>query len=452
MSNSYYNDFGSARERKRRSVIGYLFDGVMLAVSIVTAVLTVLVAIAPMVRPAGWFFPTLALVAPAVWFVAVILALWWIIRWRWFYFALVALPLLCSAGYFQRFVRLEIKRTADDFEIAETSEEEPEESEKNETAKGDGSLTRLFRNLFRKEPPQDTDDAAVAQAPKSPRRKPAKRRRDRTTFSLLTYNVRQFYDADGGSSLENVMQLICEADPDIICLQEFFPRTASRTVASVDSLLEGYRPVDGYGKEQEPDIQEIQQLIYTRLKVLDSGHFLLADVPAATNTVWADVVAGDDTVRVINNHLLSTQINAADDIYLTKMGYIIDTAADDRMRSIIGRFSRNSIRRADQTDSLAIAIASSPHPVIVCGDFNDPPMSYTYHRISEGLQDAFCVKGKGYSHTFRGFNNVLRIDYVLLSPSFEVTEYTVEDVDYSDHLPVMVRFKLSEKTTRKTNR
>ncbi len=434
MRNSYYNDFGPAREPKRRSVIGHIVDGVMLAISILTAVLTVLVAVAPMVRPAGWFLPTLALVAPAVWFVAVILALWWIIRWRWFCFALVALPLLCSAGYFRRFVRLEIKRTADDFAIAETPKEESEPSER------DGSLTRLFRRLTGREPRQETDDAAVAKAPKKNRRKITKRR-DRSTFSLLTYNVRQFYDADGNSSLEKVVQLIREADPDIICLQEFFPRTATSTVASVDSLLKGYRSIDGYGEGQRPNIQDLQQLIYTRLKVLDSGHFLLADVPAALCTVWADVVAGDDTLRVINNHLLSTQINADDDAYLTKMGYIVDTAADDRMRSIIGRFSRNSIRRADQADSLAHAIASSPHPVIVCGDFNDPPMSYTYDRISEGLQDAFCVKGKGYSHTFRGFNNVLRIDYVLLSPSFEVTEYTVEDVDYSDHLPVMVRFK-----------
>ncbi len=450
MSDSYYNDFGPARERKRRSVIGHLFDGAMLAVSILTAVLTVLVAIAPMVRPAGWFFPTLALVAPAVWFVAVILALWWIIRWRWFYFALVALPLLCSAGYFRRFVRLEIKRTADDFAIAEPSKEEPEPSGRDESAERDGSLTRLFRRLLGKEPRPDTNEAAVAEAPKRPRRKISKRR-DRSTFSLLTYNVRQFYGADGNSSLEEVMQLICEADPDIICFQEFFPRTATRTVASVDSLLEGYRSVDGCGKEQTPGMEN-QQLIYTRLKVLGSGHILSADKPTVPSTVWADVVAGSDTIRVINNHLLSTQINADDDTYLTKMGYIVDTAADDRMRGIIGRFSRNSIRRADQADSLARTIASSPHPVIVCGDFNDPPMSYTYHRISEGLQDAFCVKGKGYSHTFRGFNNVLRIDYVLLSPSFEVTEYTVEDVDYSDHLPVTVRFKPAEKTTRKTNR
>lgn len=450
MNNTYYNDFSSARQPKRPSIIGLLVDGVMLAASVITAVLTVLVAIAPNVRPSGWFFPTLSLVAPAVWFVAAILALWWIIRWRWLRFAIVALPLLCSAGYFQRFVQLEIKRSADDFATAEVTTKE----KRQKPAKRDRSLTRLFRRLLGKESKESADTsaeaAADAETPKKPKRKPAKR--DRSVFTLMTYNVRYFYGPDGGNSIDSVMQMIREADPDIICLQEFFPRTASRTVASVDSLLEGYRSVDGRGKEQTPGKQENQQLIYTRLKVLGAGHILSAEEPVAPSTVWADVVAGNDTVRLINNHLHSTHINAEDDFYLTGLGYISDTAADNRVRDIIRRFSRNSIRRAGQVDSLVQVIAASPHPVIVCGDFNDPPMSYAYNRISKGLQDAFCVKGKGYSHTFRGFNNVLRIDYVLLSPAFEVTEYEVEDVDFSDHLPVTVKFKTSPKTNRKTTR
>lgn len=451
MNNTYYNDFSPARQPKRPSIIGQLIDGVMLAASVITAVLTVLVAVAPTVRPSGWFFPTLSLVAPAVWFVAAILALWWIIRWRWLYFATVALPLLCNAGYFQRFVQLEIKRSADDFVVAEKNTK----GKTDKIAKRDRSLTHLFRRLLGKESKEGADTiaeaTAAAETPKKPKRKPAKRR-DRSVFTLMTYNVRYFYGPDGGNSIDSVMQMIREADPDIICLQEFFPRTASRTLASVDSLLMGYRSVDGRGKEQKPDKQENQQVVYTRLKVLGSGHILSAEEPVAPSTVWADVVAGNDTVRLINNHLHSTHINAEDDFYLTGLGYISDTAADNRVRDIVRRFSRNSIRRADQVDSLVQVIAASPYPVIVCGDFNDPPMSYAYNRISKGLQDAFCVKGKGYSHTFRGFNNVLRIDYVLLSPAFEVTEYEVQDVDFSDHLPVTVRFKTSPKTNRKTTR
>ena len=80
-------------------------------------------------------------------------------------------------------------------------------------------------------------------------------------------------------------------------------------------------------------------------------------------------------------------------------------------------------------------------PVIVCGDFNDTPLSYTYRLMSRGLQDAFREKGRGFSHTYRGFYNTFRIDYVLVSDDFEVLSYEVPSVEFSDHHPVFVRLK-----------
>mgnify|MGYP000783241517 FL=1 len=79
---------------------------------------------------------------------------------------------------------------------------------------------------------------------------------------------------------------------------------------------------------------------------------------------------------------------------------------------------------------------------IVCGDFNDTPMSYVYRTMARGLRDAFRECGSGYSHTFRGFYNTLRIDYVL-SGGFEPLSYEVLPVDYSDHHPVVVRLRKS---------
>ena len=78
---------------------------------------------------------------------------------------------------------------------------------------------------------------------------------------------------------------------------------------------------------------------------------------------------------------------------------------------------------------------------IVCGDFNDTPLSYTYRLMSRGLQDAFREKGRGFSHTYRGFYNTFRIDYVLVSDDFEVLSYEVPSVEFSDHHPVFVRLK-----------
>ena len=44
------------------------------------------------------------------------------------------------------------------------------------------------------------------------------------------------------------------------------------------------------------------------------------------------------------------------------------------------------IQRADQVDIIKEDIRLSPYPVIVCGDFNDTPVSYTYKTLSKELR------------------------------------------------------------------
>lgn len=115
--------------------------------------------------------------------------------------------------------------------------------------------------------------------------------------------------------------------------------------------------------------------------------------------------------------------------------FLTDTASHEKLHSILSRLRYNSISRSHQVDSLSQLIAATPHARIVCGDFNDTPLSYTYRLMSRGLQDAFREKGRGFSHTYRGFYNTFRIDYVLVSDDFEVLSYEVPSVEFSDHHP-----------------
>ena len=103
------------------------------------------------------------------------------------------------------------------------------------------------------------------------------------------------------------------------------------------------------------------------------------------------------------------------------------------------------IQRAGQVDILKEDIRSSPYPVIVCGDFNDTPVSYTYKTLSKGLSDVFIESGSGAGSTFRGNFPYVRIDYVLYSPGFYSYFYHTEKVDWSDHYPVITRFTIGEK-------
>jgi endonuclease/exonuclease/phosphatase family metal-dependent hydrolase len=147
-------------------------------------------------------------------------------------------------------------------------------------------------------------------------------------------------------------------------------------------------------------------------------------------------------VRVVSNHLKSTGITSLDNAYLTHHEYLLDTAREEKLRSIVDRFHKNCVVRADQVDSIRRHIDhEAPALRIICGDFNDTPVSYTYRKLAKGMQDAFSECGSGYSYTFRGFYNLLRIDYVLLSKGLECVAYEVPEVELSDHLPIVVRFE-----------
>ncbi len=377
MKRDYYSDYeyGTPKDAGR-SLSMRLFDGAMTLLSLVAAVAMVVTLLVPWLNPAhAWFLPVLGLVAPATYVVTVVLALYWVIRWRWVRAA--GMLVLVFIGFFK--------------------------------------ISLFYRPEFRK-----VYDTEVS---------------ERGTIKVMTYNVRSFYGEDGGNSADDVMRLIAEENPDIVCLQEYNLRLAEQS--QQNALLAEQYETTLVDRMRRPDsLYNVSQVIWSKYRILHSGTLLTPGV-----SVWADLLIDDDTVRVCSNHLRSTAITAADSDFLTGHRFLSDTASEDKIRSIVTRLRENSVLRAAEVDSIRLHAGEPRGRRIVCGDFNDTPMSYVYNRMSEGLNDAFSECGSGYSYTFRGFYNTLRIDYVLSSPEFETLVYEVRDVDYSDHLPVLVRLR-----------
>lgn len=155
-----------------------------------------------------------------------------------------------------------------------------------------------------------------------------------------------------------------------------------------------------------------------------------------------DVILNTDTIRLLNNHLQTTSVSQ------NRKKWERELAADNTRREAQAvqdaaeTLHENFVKRAFQTDSICQLVTASPHPVLVCGDFNSLPSSYTYHRLSESLKDGFKTGGHGYMYTYRYGKRMLRIDYAFHSPELECIDYYSPNLDLcSDHNPVILTVK-----------
>lgn len=386
MSDYYYNDYrGQGREERRHSTVGRMVDSVMMILSVVAGIAMILTLLSPYIHPARfWVFPLFGLIAPAVYAVVVLFTLYWIIRWRWRIAAPLLLLLVVGLFKVSLFLNPELRRHYGE-----------------ETKYGSGTIT------------------------------------------VMTFNVRSFYSDQKTWSFDSVALLIDRVAPDIVCIQEFGRNWED--MDRMDALLPEYTrasvPVDP--TDEKSPFYPVA--VYTKYRVLGPTTTILQEEPYKGQATWVDLLVGEDTVRIVNNHLHSTSITADDEEFISQRQFLTDTASSAKVKSIVRRFHNNSVLRANQADTIARVIRETPCAKIVCGDFNDTPMSYVYRTMARGLDDAFSTCGKGYSYTFRGFMDALRIDYVLYSEPLECLSYEVlYDVKLSDHYPVVVRLKKSD--------
>jgi endonuclease/exonuclease/phosphatase (EEP) superfamily protein YafD len=146
---------------------------------------------------------------------------------------------------------------------------------------------------------------------------------------------------------------------------------------------------------------------------------------------------GYDTIRVYNNHLQSIYFNSANYSFLDSLKIRYNNDQLEEIRDISFRLRYAFMKRAEQADLIAAHIANCPYRVIVCGDFNDTPVSYVYYRLNDGMVDSFTRAGWGTGRTYIGKFPSFRIDYILHSEEFESLFFTRKKVRVSDHFPII---------------
>ncbi|MBR1539333.1 MAG: endonuclease/exonuclease/phosphatase family protein, partial [Bacteroidales bacterium] len=116
----------------------------------------------------------------------------------------------------------------------------------------------------------------------------------------------------------------------------------------------------------------------------------------------------------------------------------------DEVVQVHVRMREATRRRTEQVAALLESEAGSPWPNIVCGDFNDTPMSYTYHRLIRGKKDSFVEAGTGFSSSYAVLWPMLRIDYILFPQEFGAADHGTARIPWSDHYPATTTIYLDK--------
>jgi endonuclease/exonuclease/phosphatase family metal-dependent hydrolase len=259
------------------------------------------------------------------------------------------------------------------------------------------------------------------------------------TLKVMSYNVKVFDLYNWSHNVETrakMFNLIKTESPDIMCFQEFFSRDSSK-FDNIDSIL--HFPKGKYVHVEYTTNARMHQhfgiATFSIYPIINSGKI---DFGYHSNNVciYTDIKKDADTFRIYNMHLQSIAFSPNDYKYMEELEKNVENEDVTQSKNILRRLKLAFIKRAKQADLISASIAASPYPVIVCGDFNDTPGSYTYHIISKSLKDAFVESGNGLGRSYIGTFPSFRIDYILHSKNMKAFNFQTIREELSDHFPV----------------
>lgn len=259
------------------------------------------------------------------------------------------------------------------------------------------------------------------------------------TLKVMTYNVRGFaWDVNRGWDKNHPMiEYIQSVDPDIICMQEYLS-VGWGVKTNTKNLLKALKKYPYYSmtKLRPGDRFEYGLLCLSKYPIKK-----VLPIPIVTSdngSVLYEIDVDGKKITLINNHLESNRLASNDKKLYKKFikqrdSQMLDEVTHNLERKLGGAYKT----RAPQADLIAHYISEQKtDATIVCGDFNDTPISYTYRTISKNLVDSYVETGFGSRITYHENFFWFRIDFIMHSKNVKAYNTTIDKVNFSDHYPV----------------
>lgn len=261
-------------------------------------------------------------------------------------------------------------------------------------------------------------------------------------LTIATYNIEGAYWITKFPEKYDVKKMIREHKIDILCFQEF----CEDATISPDSALKRFdMPYRASFFTRKTEWANCGIVIYSKYPIVEYGKI---DFNSTINgAMWADIKIGTDTIRIFNNHLQTTNFSQNKQEYKRQSSVRDWKGQAHTLVKILDCLKENFQERARQAILIRKMIDSCRYPVVVCGDFNDTPVSFAFNHIADrDLKDGFRDCGKGYGHSFNGLKQLLRIDFMAYGEHFKGVEYRCPEQAWSDHNPVIMEFIFKKDT------
>ena len=264
---------------------------------------------------------------------------------------------------------------------------------------------------------------------------------------VMSYNVLNFSDQyDNEKKKDSVayemIAMVKEYKPDVLCIQEFTPFMARMSrkdcIAHCGELME--MPYN-YSHEKANFRGNV---IFSRYPL----SALEGDAPFAQENDYGAVARVDAGPKgvfyVLNCHLTSFQLTHEEVGVFSDRGNSKEQM-EEYGKSIVSKLITAYKKRSQQVSEMLEHIPHDGRPILLCGDFNDTPLSYTYHQINRaGFVDGFVKAGHGIGRTYAGKLPLLRIDYVWANEQIQPMSFKRIKYKGSDHFPVMLDFNVND--------
>jgi endonuclease/exonuclease/phosphatase family metal-dependent hydrolase len=268
---------------------------------------------------------------------------------------------------------------------------------------------------------------------------------ENNVIKVLSYNVMSFaYKNHTKGSPNKIIEYIAQSGADIVCLQEYMASTRDNLMSSKDisNALNMYPYiVEICFSPQSRERYKYGLAVLSKYPISNSKRIKFTSVYNGSS--MHEINIKGRKILLVNNHLESFKLTTED---RTKFTHIFTAFEEfDEFRgSIQQKLGRAFKIRAQQVDKIVDQIKKENSLyTIVCGDFNDTPISYPHRKIQGNLSDAYAETGLGPGISYNQNLFLFRIDNIFHSSNLEAFNCTVDrSVKLSDHYPIYCYFKI----------